>query len=131
METLNANAIYQKKFRNKQAEEKKRVEELIENYSKLSPEILLKNIKLNLKKNICVGEDQKIRAVEKYGQIRVILERIEFLAFTLRMTAAADEAKKLEARKKRLREVELEKHRSKIKKINKADSNSIFNLMPL
>ena len=128
---MNANAIYQKKFRNKKAEEKKRVEELIQSYSKLSPEILLKNIKLNLKKNICVGEDQKIRAIEKYDRTQVILERIEFLAIALRMTAAEDEAKKLAARKKRLREEELEKHRSKIKKINKADSNSIFYLMPL
>lgn len=131
METLNANAIYQKNFRNKKAEEKKRVEDLVENYSKLSPEILLKNIKLNVKKNIFVGEDKKIRAIEKYDRTQVILERIEFLAIALRMTAAADEAKKLEAMKKRLLEEEGEKHRSKIKKINKADSNSIFYLMPL
>ena len=122
METLNANAIYQKKFRNKKAEEKKRVEELKEIYSKLSPEKLLKEIKLNLKKNISVGEDEKIRAIEKYGQIKVILERIEYLAITLRINAAADEAKKLEAVKKLLKEEELEKHRAKMKKISKAKS---------
>lgn len=131
METLNANAIYQKKFRNKKAEEKKRVENLKEIYSKFDQQKLLDDIKLNLKKNICVGEDGKIRANEKYGRIKVILERVEYLATTLRMTAAADEAKKLEAMKKRLKEEEGEKHRSKIKKINKADSNSIFYLMPL
>lgn len=130
METLNANAIYQKKFRNKKAEEKKRVENLIENYSILSHEKILVDIKKYLKKNICINEG-KFCVVEKYGVILPILEKIEYLAISLKMTAEFAKAEKLNSKKKELREAELKEHRSKIKKINKADSNSIFYLMTL
>ena len=122
METLNANAMYQKNFRNKKAEEKKRVENLIEIYSKLEQQKLLDDIELNLKKNICVGEDGKIRAKEKYDRTQVILERIEYLSIVLRAAATVKEAEKLKATKKRMREEELEKHRAKMKKISKAKS---------
>lgn len=122
METLNANAMYQKNFRNKKAEEKKRVEELIENYSKLSAKKLLIEIKVNVKKNIFLSEDGQFCIREKNDQTQAIAERIEYLSIVLRTAATLKKAERLKATKKRLREEELEKHRAKMKKISKAKS---------
>ena len=119
----NSNKDYQAKYRQKQADEKNRIKELIKNYDRTdldSKRKLLTKIKRAMS-DISVDDDGfsgKFRASDKYKSPNIfIVESLEYLVIMLKKTNSED----LKATYDLKRQAEIERHKRKIREINSFD----------
>lgn len=110
------NAEHQAKFRQKAAEEKKRIQDLLENYNR--PDIesrkkLFDKIKRAMR-DVSVCEDGKFRAVDKYRRTNTyLIEGLEYLVLELKKTKEQDRVEKFE----KIYLKEIESHKNTINEI--------------
>ncbi len=110
---MNANAEAQARYRKKQADEKKRIEDLIERYK--SDELDEKRERLGkvkkLMKFVNVDDDGKFRAKDLQGAPNTsILEHIEYLLIMLKKTNEEDN----EAHYKKICQAAVDSHNEKM-----------------
>lgn len=112
------NAEYQARFRKKQEDEKKRVNELIKNYTRdnaESSEKLLVRIKRAMR-DVKVDDKGDFRAEDKYKSPNTfVLEGLEYLVLMLKNTAEKDKIEHI----KRQQQMEINRHKEKMNKIKK------------